>query len=131
MLFRSVLHGSKSYLLQDEYGQVKETASIAAGLDYPGVGPEHSYLHDLGRVEYVAATDAEAVEAFQLLCKQEGILPALESAHALAHAVKLAPSLRKDQSLLVCLSGRGDKDMANVEKFLKAKILKNAAYLLA
>jgi tryptophan synthase beta chain len=112
-----VFHGAYSYVLQDEGGQISETHSISAGLDYPGVGPEHSYLRDLGRVEYVSATDAEAVEAFHRLCRHEGILPALESSHALAHALKLAPALGPKKSLLVCLSGRGDKDMASVDAF--------------
>jgi tryptophan synthase beta chain len=115
-----VFHGSYSYVLQDEGGQVSETHSISAGLDYPGVGPEHSYLRDLGRVDYVSATDAEAVDAFARLCRSEGILPALESSHALAHALKLAPALGPKKSLLVCLSGRGDKDMASVDQFLGA-----------
>ncbi|HTB22370.1 MAG TPA: tryptophan synthase subunit beta [bacterium] len=115
-----VFHGSFSYVLQDEGGQISETHSISAGLDYPGVGPEHSYLRDLGRVEYVSATDADAVDAFTRLCRLEGILPALESSHALAHAIKLAPALGPKKSLLVCLSGRGDKDMASVDQFLDA-----------
>ncbi len=116
-----VFHGSYSYVLQDPGGQISETHSISAGLDYPGVGPEHSYLRDLGRVEYVSATDAEAVDAFTRLCREEGILPALESSHALAHAFKLAPTLGPKKSLLVCLSGRGDKDMASVDAFLGAR----------
>jgi tryptophan synthase beta chain len=126
-----VFHGSLSYVLQTEEGQISETHSISAGLDYPGVGPEHSYLRDLGRVDYVSATDAEAVDAFQKLCKHEGIIPALESSHALSHAMKLARTLGPKKDLLVCLSGRGDKDMASVDKFLRASILKNAAYLLS
>jgi tryptophan synthase beta chain len=109
-----VLHGSKSYLLQDELGQVRETHSIAAGLDYPGVGPEHAYLKDVGRAEYYAVTDAEALDALKLLSETEGIIPALESAHALAHAFKLAPTLSKEQIMIVNLSGRGDKDMQSV-----------------
>jgi tryptophan synthase beta chain len=109
-----VLHGSKSYLLQDELGQVRETHSIAAGLDYPGVGPEHSYLKDSGRAEYHAVTDAEALDALKMLSEVEGIIPALESAHALAHAIKLAPTLPKEQIMIVNLSGRGDKDMQSV-----------------
>jgi tryptophan synthase beta chain len=125
-----VFHGAMSYVLQSEDGQITETHSISAGLDYPGVGPEHSYLRDLGRVEYVSITDAEAVEAFQKLCRTEGILPALESAHALAQAIKLAPQLGPKKDLLVCLSGRGDKDMANVERFLRASLMKGA-YLLS
>ena len=109
-----VLHGSMSYLLQDDDGQIIEAHSISAGLDYPGVGPEHSYLKDAGRAEYVSITDDEALEGFQLLCRTEGIIPALESAHAIAHASKLAPTLGKDETVLVCLSGRGDKDMDTV-----------------
>ncbi len=106
-----VLHGAKSYLLQDEHGQVLEAHSISAGLDYPGVGPEHSFLKDAGRARYVAITDAEALEAFQLLCRTEGIIPALESAHAVAYAAKLAPTLPPDRIILINLSGRGDKDL--------------------
>ena len=109
-----VLHGSFAYLLQDEDGQVKEAHSISAGLDYPGVGPQHSFLKDTGRVEYRSATDREALEALSLLCRTEGILPALESAHALAGAAQLAPSLRREDLLVVCLSGRGDKDLPTV-----------------
>ncbi|MXS86472.1 tryptophan synthase subunit beta [Nitrosomonas sp. HPC101] len=109
-----VLHGNRTYLIQDENGQIIETHSISAGLDYPGVGPEHAWLKDCGRAEYVAATDDEALAAFHALCRFEGIMPALESSHALAYAAKLAPTLRKDQLLLVNLSGRGDKDMATV-----------------
>lgn len=109
-----VLHGSKSYLLQDEQGQVIETHSISAGLDYPGVGPEHSYLKSIGRAEYGAIDDREALVGFQQLCRFEGIIPALESAHAIAQAVKLAPTLAKDKTVLVNLSGRGDKDIHTV-----------------
>ncbi|MBP1684046.1 MAG: tryptophan synthase, beta chain [Deltaproteobacteria bacterium] len=109
-----VLHGKKTYLLQDELGQVRSAHSIAPGLDYPGVGPEHSYLHDTGRAQYVAVTDAEAVEGLQLLTRTEGIIPALESAHAVAYAAKLAPQMRSDQMIIVNLSGRGDKDMPSV-----------------
>jgi len=109
-----VLHGNRTYLMQDENGQVIETHSISAGLDYPGVGPEHAWLKDSGRAEYVAVTDAEALDAFHALCRFEGIVPALESAHALAQAMKLAPTLARDKLLLVCLSGRGDKDMHTV-----------------
>jgi len=109
-----VLHGNRTYLLQDANGQIVETHSISAGLDYPGVGPEHAWLKDSGRAEYVAVTDAEALQAFHDLCHYEGIMPALESAHALAYAAKIAPSLRSDQLLLVNLSGRGDKDMHTV-----------------
>jgi tryptophan synthase beta chain len=109
-----VLHGNRSYLLQDENGQIIETHSISAGLDYPGVGPEHAWLKESGRAEYVAITDEEALQAFHDLCRLEGIIPALESAHALAYAVKIAPRMRKDQALLINLSGRGDKDMHTV-----------------
>ncbi len=111
-----VLHGNRTYLLQSEDGQIIETHSISAGLDYPGVGPEHAWLKDSGRAEYVAATDREALEAFHTLCRMEGIMPALESSHALAHAMKIAPEMGKDQVLLVNLSGRGDKDMHTVAK---------------
>ena len=109
-----VLHGNRTYLLQDENGQIIETHSISAGLDYPGVGPEHAWLKESGRAEYVAITDDEALQAFHDLCRLEGIIPALESAHALAYAAKIAPRMRKDQILLVNLSGRGDKDMHTV-----------------
>jgi len=106
-----VLHGNRTYLLQDEQGQIQATHSVSAGLDYPGVGPEHAWLKDTGRAEYVGATDAEALRAFHDCCRIEGIIPALESSHALAHAVRLAPTLPKDRILLVNLSGRGDKDL--------------------
>jgi tryptophan synthase beta chain len=109
-----VLHGNRTYLLQDEDGQIIETHSISAGLDYPGVGPEHAWLKDCGRAEYVGVTDAEALKAFHDLCRMEGIIPALESSHALAYAARLAPTLSKDKVLLVNLSGRGDKDMHTV-----------------
>lgn len=109
-----VLHGNRTYLIQDENGQIIETHSISAGLDYPGVGPEHAWLKDIHRAEYVGITDEEALEAFHALCRFEGIMPALESSHALAFAAKLAPTLAKDKLLLVNLSGRGDKDMATV-----------------
>lgn len=109
-----VLHGTKSYLLQDNAGQIRETHSISAGLDYPGVGPEHSYLKDTGRATYVAVTDDEALEGFELLCRTEGIIPALESAHAIFHAAKIAKSYDRNQMIVVCLSGRGDKDMGVV-----------------
>ena len=109
-----VLHGNRTYLIQDEDGQIIETHSISAGLDYPGVGPEHAWLKDSNRAEYVGITDAEALAAFHTLCRYEGIMPALESSHALAYAAKLAPTLDKDKLLLVNLSGRGDKDMATV-----------------
>ena len=109
-----VLHGNRTYLLQDENGQIIETHSISAGLDYPGVGPEHAWLKDSGRAEYVAVTDDEALQAFHHLCRLEGIIPALESSHALAYAAKMAPRMKKDEILLVNLSGRGDKDMHTV-----------------
>jgi len=109
-----VLHGNRTYLLQDANGQITETHSISAGLDYPGVGPEHAYLKDIGRAEYVGITDDEALVAFHRLCRTEGIIPALESAHAVAYAMKLSPTMRPDQHLLVNLSGRGDKDIGTV-----------------
>jgi tryptophan synthase beta chain len=109
-----VLHGNRTYLLQDANGQITETHSVSAGLDYPGVGPEHAYLKDIGRAEYVAIKDDEALSAFHRLCRTEGIIPALESSHAVAYAMKLAATLRKDQHLLVNLSGRGDKDIGTV-----------------
>jgi len=109
-----VLHGSLSYILQDDNGQIREAHSLAAGLDYPGVGPEHGLLKDLGRVGYVTATDAEALEAFHLLARSEGILPALESAHAVAHAARLAPKMDPEAVIVVCLSGRGDKDVTQL-----------------
>jgi len=109
-----VLHGNRTYLLQDDNGQILETHSISAGLDYPGVGPEHAYLKDIGRAEYVGITDDEALAAFHRLCRTEGIIPALESSHAVAHAMKLAATMKPDQHLLVNLSGRGDKDIGTV-----------------
>lgn len=109
-----VLHGNRTYLMQDDNGQIIETHSISAGLDYPGVGPEHSWLKDIGRAEYVSANDDEALDAFHKLTRIEGIMPALETAHAVAHAMKIAPEMNSDQVLLVNLSGRGDKDMATV-----------------
>jgi len=109
-----ILHGARSYLLQDEDGQVTETHSIAAGLDYPGVGPEHSWLRDTGRATYVGATDEEALAAFQRLAREEGILPALESAHALAEAIRRAEAATEERVLVVNLSGRGDKDLQTV-----------------
>ncbi len=109
-----VLHGNKTYLLQDEHGQVRDAYSIAAGLDYPGVGPEHAYFAATKRATYVTVTDDEAVEAFSFLSRQEGIIPALESAHAIAHAMKIAPKLKKNKILVVCLSGRGDKDAQTI-----------------
>jgi tryptophan synthase beta chain len=109
-----VLHGNRTYLLQDEDGQIIETHSVSAGLDYPGVGPEHAWLKDSRRAEYVGVTDSEALQAFHDLCRFEGIIPALESSHALAYAARLAPQLARDKILLVNLSGRGDKDMHTV-----------------
>jgi tryptophan synthase beta chain len=117
-----VLHGNRTYLLQDDDGQILEAHSISAGLDYPGIGPEHSWLHDIGRVEYVAITDQEALAAFQLCTRTEGIIPALEPSHALAHVAKLAPTLGKDQIILMCLSGRGDKDIFAVAKHLGVEL---------
>ena len=113
-----VLHGTMSFILQDGDGQIRETHSVSAGLDYPSVGPEHSYLRDLGRIDFVSATDAEALEAFQLLSEIEGLIPALESAHAIAHIKKLAPTLAKDQIVVINLSGRGDKDVEVAAKLL-------------
>jgi tryptophan synthase beta chain len=109
-----VLHGNRTYILQDANGQITETHSVSAGLDYPGVGPEHAYLKDIGRAEYVGITDAEALQAFHYLCRTEGIIPALESSHAVAYAMKLAATMKSDQSILVNLSGRGDKDIGTV-----------------
>lgn len=113
-----IFHGMKSYFLQDKYGQIAPVYSISAGLDYPGVGPEHSYLHDIGRAEYVPATDDEAVEAFNYLSKTEGIIPAIESAHAVAYAMKLAPTLPKDKIIVITVSGRGDKDVAQIARYM-------------
>jgi len=109
-----VLHGSKTYILQDGNGQITGTHSIAAGLDYPGVGPEHSMLSDIKRVSYTAVTDDQALDAFRFLSQTEGIIPALETAHALAHAIKVAPTMPKDSIIIICLSGRGDKDIHTV-----------------
>jgi tryptophan synthase beta chain len=113
-----VLHGNRTYLLQDSDGQILEGHSISAGLDYPGVGPEHSWLKDTGRVTYVPATDREALEAFQLCTRVEGIIPALEPAHALAQVMKLAPTMRRDQIIVMNMCGRGDKDVFTVGKIL-------------
>ncbi|MEO6609193.1 MAG: tryptophan synthase subunit beta [Aestuariivirga sp.] len=117
-----VLHGNRTYLLMDEDGQITEGHSISAGLDYPGIGPEHAWLHDMKRVEYVSATDKEALEAFQLCCKLEGIIPALEPAHALAHVMKLAPTLPKDHLMVMNMCGRGDKDIFTVADILGVKL---------
>ena len=113
-----IFHGMKSYFLQDEYGQIAPVYSISAGLDYPGIGPEHAYLHDIGRAEYVPATDQEAVDAFNYLSKIEGIIPAIESAHAVAHAMKIAPAMDKDKIIVINISGRGDKDVAAIARFM-------------
>jgi tryptophan synthase beta chain len=117
-----VLHGNRTYLLQDEDGQILEGHSISAGLDYPGIGPEHSWLHDVGRVEYISATDNEALDAFQMCSRLEGIIPALEPAHALAGVIRIAPSLPKDHLLVMNLCGRGDKDIFTVADALGVKI---------
>jgi tryptophan synthase beta chain len=117
-----VLHGNRTYLLQDGDGQILEGHSISAGLDYPGVGPEHSWLRDIGRVEYVPILDEEALAAFQLCTRVEGIIPALESAHAIAHAIKLAPTMAKDEIIVVNLSGRGDKDVHSVAGMMGMEI---------
>lgn len=113
-----IFHGMKSYFMQDEYGQIAPVYSISAGLDYPGIGPEHAHLHDTGRAQYVAITDDEAVQAFSYLSKTEGIIPAIESAHALAYAIKVAPQLEKDKIIVVNLSGRGDKDVAAIARYM-------------
>ena len=107
----------KSYFCQDEFGQIAPVYSISAGLDYPGIGPEHAHLHDIGRAEYVAITDEEAVQAFEYLSRTEGIIPAIESAHAVAHGIKLAPTLSKDESIIITISGRGDKDCAAIARY--------------
>jgi tryptophan synthase beta chain len=117
-----VLHGNKTYLLQDRDGQIIDTHSISAGLDYPGVGPEHAYLHDTGRVDYRVITDAEALEGFKMLTVSEGIIPALESSHAVAYAIKAAKTMSKDSSIVVCLSGRGDKDLDTVSRAFDYKL---------
>ena len=112
-----IFHGMKSYFCQDEFGQIAPVYSISAGLDYPGIGPEHAYLHDIGRAEYVAVTDDEAVDAFEYLSKIEGVIPAIESAHAVAYAIKLAPQMDKDQIMVINISGRGDKDVAAIARY--------------
>lgn len=117
-----IFHGMKSYFCQDQYGQIAPVYSISAGLDYPGVGPEHAHLHDMGRAEYVPITDDEAVEAFEYLSHTEGIIPAIESAHAVAYARKLAPTMGKEQSMVINLSGRGDKDVAAIARYRRVKI---------
>jgi tryptophan synthase beta chain len=117
-----VFHGMLTYVLQDSNGQIQNTSSISAGLDYPGVGPEHSFLKTLKRAQYVSATDKEAVDAFLTLSREEGILPALESSHAVAYAMKLATQMKKNQSIVVTLSGRGDKDVETIADYIGAKI---------
>ncbi|KIL45493.1 tryptophan synthase subunit beta [Jeotgalibacillus soli] len=117
-----ILHGSLMYLLQDEEGQIQEAHSISAGLDYPGVGPEHSFLHEIGRVDYTAVTDDEALDALQLMCQTEGIIPALETSHAIHYAVELAGKMAKDEVIVICLSGRGDKDVMTVKSALEGRI---------
>ena len=112
-----VFHGMKSYFCQDKYGQIAPVYSISAGLDYPGIGPEHAYLHDIGRAEYVPVTDDEAVEAFEYLARTEGIICAIESAHAVAHAMKIAKEFDPEDSIIICLSGRGDKDVAAIARY--------------
>ncbi|WP_346685464.1 tryptophan synthase subunit beta [Megamonas hypermegale] len=117
-----IFHGMKSYFCQDKYGQIAPVYSISAGLDYPGIGPEHAYLHDIGRAQYVPITDDEAVNAFEYLSRTEGIIPAIESAHAVAHAMKIAPQMNKDDIIIICLSGRGDKDVAAMARYRGVKI---------
>lgn len=117
-----IFHGMKSYFCQDEHGQIAPVYSISAGLDYPGIGPEHAYLHDSGRAEYIPVTDAEAINAFEYLSKTEGIIPAIESSHAVAQAMKLAPEMASDKIIVVCLSGRGDKDVAAIAKYMGVDI---------
>lgn len=112
-----IFHGMKSYFCQDEYGQIAPVYSISAGLDYPGIGPEHAYLHDIGRAQYVPVTDEEAVDAFEYIARQEGIIAAIESCHAVAHLKKIAPKMRKDEVIICCLSGRGDKDVAAIARY--------------
>jgi tryptophan synthase beta chain len=112
-----IFHGMKSYFCQDDYGQIAPVYSISAGLDYPGIGPEHSHLHDIGRAEFVAITDDEAVNAFEYLSRVEGIIPAIESSHAIAYAMKIAPAMSKDDIIVVTVSGRGDKDCAAIARY--------------
>ena len=112
-----IFHGMKSYFCQDKYGQIAPVYSISAGLDYPGVGPEHAYLYDIKRAEYVAITDDEAVNAFEYMSRTEGIIPAIESAHAVAHALKIAPTMDKDKIIVITISGRGDKDCAAIARY--------------
>ena len=117
-----MLHGNRTYLLQDDDGQIQEAHSISAGLDYPGIGPEHAWLNDIGRVKYVSATDKEALDAFQLCARMEGIIPALEPSHALAHVAKIAPDLPKDHLIVMNMCGRGDKDIFTVADALGVSI---------
>ena len=117
-----ILHGNRTYLLQDEDGQIDEAHSISAGLDYPGIGPEHAWLRDIGRVEYTSATDKEALDAFQLLCRTEGIIPALEPSHAIAAVTKVAPEMERDAIIIANLCGRGDKDIFTVAEALGTQI---------
>ena len=112
-----IFHGMKSYFCQDQYGQIAPVYSISAGLDYPGIGPEHAHLHDMGRAEYVPVTDEEAVCAFEYLARTEGIIPAIESAHAVAHTMKLAPTMGREQIVVITISGRGDKDCAAIARY--------------
>jgi len=112
-----IFHGMKSYFCQDEYGQIAPVYSISAGLDYPGIGPEHAWLHDISRAKYVAITDEEAVQAFEYLSRTEGIIPAIESSHALAYVMKVAPKMPKDKIIVVTVSGRGDKDVAAIARY--------------
>jgi tryptophan synthase beta chain len=114
---QGIFHGMKSYFCQDKFGGIAPVYSISAGLDYPGIGPEHAYLHDIGRAEYVPVTDSEAVDAFEYLSRTEGIIPAIESAHAVAHVIKIAPNMPKDKIVVITISGRGDKDCASVAKY--------------
>ena len=117
-----IFHGMKSYFLQNDEGQIAPVFSISAGLDYPGIGPEHANLYQTGRADYVAITDEEAVQALEYLSKKEGVIPAIESAHAVAAAMKIAPTMRKDQIMIICLSGRGDKDMQQIAQYRGVKI---------
>lgn len=122
---KGIFHGMKSLFLQNEEGQIDEVYSISAGLDYPGIGPEHAHLHDIGRAEYVSITDEQAVHAFEYLTKMEGIIPAIESAHAVAAAMEIVPKMKKDQSVVICLSGRGDKDVFQVARYRGVKLDEN------
>lgn len=117
-----IFHGMKSYFCQDEYGQIAPVYSISAGLDYPGIGPEHAYLHDIKRAKYVPVTDAEAINAFEYLSRTEGIIPAIESSHAVAHAMKIAPEMDNDKIIVICLSGRGDKDVAAIARYMGVNV---------